>query len=97
MMQLDGPPSYMDAAHCSKMAICIPAFTTSQVAGIRYLKSCRPDLDAVQLDLKPTISSKANVASGWGQAVNAGVSLTILKELALAMGVRSAAANATHA
>ena len=41
------------------------------------------DLDAVQLALKPTVSSKAHVASGWGEAVNAGVGLSILKELTL--------------
>lgn len=39
------------------------------------------DLDAVQLALQPTVSSKLNVSSGWGQAVNAGVGLSILKEL----------------
>ncbi len=41
------------------------------------------DLDAVQLSLKPKISSKMHVASGWGQAVNAGVGLSILKELTM--------------
>ncbi len=40
------------------------------------------DLDAVRLALKPRVSSKLNVASAWGAGVNAGVGLSILKELA---------------
>lgn len=41
------------------------------------------DLDAVQLALKPKISSKTHVSSGWDMgAVNAGVGLSIVKELA---------------
>ncbi len=40
------------------------------------------ELDAVRLALKPRVSSKLHVASGWGQAVNAGVGLSILQELA---------------
>lgn len=40
------------------------------------------ELDAVRLALQPKISSKLHVASGWGKAVNAGVGLSILKELA---------------
>lgn len=40
------------------------------------------ELDAVRLALKPRVSSKLHVTSGWGQAVNAGVGLSILQELA---------------
>lgn len=40
------------------------------------------DLDAVRLALQPKVSSKRHVSSGWGEAVNAGVGLSLLKELA---------------
>ncbi len=41
------------------------------------------DLDTIQLALKPEISSKTHVSRAWGMgAINAGVGLSIVKELA---------------
>lgn len=39
-------------------------------------------LDAVRTALQPRISSKLHLGSAWGEAVNAGVGLSILKEVA---------------
>ncbi len=40
------------------------------------------DLDTVRVALEPKVSSKLHVTSPWGEGVNVGVGLSILKELA---------------
>lgn len=48
-----------------------------------FWNSMLDDCDAIQLALKPEISSKTHVGSAWGMgAINAGVGLSIIKELA---------------
>ena len=48
-----------------------------------FWKSMLNDLDAIQLALNPKISSKTHVGGAWGmEAANAGVGLSIIKELA---------------
>ena len=47
---------------------------------------CEPDwtdADAIAAALRPKVSSKSHLSSPWGEAVNAGVGLTLLKELCL--------------
>lgn len=39
-------------------------------------------LDAVRTALRPKVSSKAHLVSGWGESANAGVGLSMLKEVA---------------
>ncbi len=39
------------------------------------------DVDAIDLALRPKVSSKLHLKTPWGESVNAGVGLTLLKEL----------------
>ena len=50
---------------------------------------CKPDwtdADAIATALQPKVSSKSHLPSPWGESVNAGVGLTLLKELCTQTG-----------
>jgi hypothetical protein len=50
-----------------------------------HLLRIRSHLDAVQVALEPKVSSTDHLGFGWGQSVNAGVGLTLLKNLSVLM------------
>lgn len=48
--------------------------------GSPYWKQELTDADAIALALQPKVSSKAHVSTAWGEPINAGVGLTLLKK-----------------
>ena len=52
-----------------------------------FAKEMNSDAEAIAIALKPTVSSRSHLVEPWGgESVNAGVGLTILRELTLSTG-----------
>ena len=50
--------------------------------GSPFWKEGMSDADGIELALRPKVSSKGHLTTAWGESINAGVGLTLLKEFA---------------